>query len=311
MRYYKIVVGDRTWTSFDNGKNIPGALDIELDIPVTAYAQPMGAGGVMIKGVSLKDIGQASNFNDKDITIYAGMQKGLPLANPEQSGIIVQGSVFQATGNWNGTNQNVFFIIQPAAGTNENPMNITLNWKKGTKMSDALQTTLSTAFPDYQLDINIDSNLVLSADEYGYYATLTQFAAYVRAVSQNIIGGNYAGVDIVISDKKIKIYDGSSQTSPIQIAFKDMIGQPTWLNNFTVQVAFAMRADLTVGDYIKFPAAQTTTNPGSTFPGGPSQKSVFQGVFQINQIRHVGSFRQPDAASWVTVVDANSTEAAS
>lgn len=310
MRYYKIVVGDRTFSSYENGKNIPGALDIELDIPVTGYAQPMGAGGVMIKGVSLKDIGQASNFNGKDIVIYAGMQKGLPLAKPGQSGLIVRGSVFQATGNWQGTNQNLFFVIQPSTGTNATPENIVLNWKKGTKMSDALQSTLSIALPDLSLDININDNLVLTADEYGYYSTLTQFASYVKIVSQNIIGGDYAGVDIVISDKTIKVYDGSSQTDPILIDFKDMIGQPTWLNNLTIQTALVMRADLTVGDYIKFPPAQTTTNPGSTFPGGPSQQSVFQGVFQINQIRHVGSFRQPDGNSWVTVVDANSTEAA-
>lgn len=309
MRYYKIVVGDRTWESYTGGKNVPGALNVELDIPVTAYASPFGAGGVSIWGVSLQDIGQASDFNGKNITIYAGFQKGLPLANPGQSGIIVQGSVFQATGNWIDVNQNLFFVIQPSTGTNATPENIILNWKKGTKLADALQTTLSTALPDLTLDIKISDNLVLAADEYGYYQTLTQFASYVKIASQNIIGGNYAGVDMTISDTTIKIYDGSTQTSPTQIAFQDMIGQPTWLNNLTVQTHFAMRADLAVGDYIKFPAAQTTTNPGSTFPGGPSQKSVFQGVFQINQMRHVGNFRQPDAESWVTVVDANSVTA--
>ena len=31
---------------------------------------------------------------------------------------------------------------------------------------------------------------------------------------------------------------------------------------------------------------------------------VFQGQFTVAKVRHVGNFRQPDAASWITIIDA-------
>ena len=33
--------------------------------------------------------------------------------------------------------------------------------------------------------------------------------------------------------------------------------------------------------------------------------SVFQGTFQLEMVRHVGNFRQPDAQSWITTFNAH------
>lgn len=310
MRYYKIVVGDKTFTSYAGGKNIPGALNVVLDIPVFPFAQPSGAAWAQIWGISIQDIGQASDLNGKDVSIYGGFQKGLPLANPSQAGLLVKGKVFQAFGNWIDTRQTIDLIIYPDTGTNDAPKNIVLNWKKGTKFADALNQTLTTAFPDFSVDVKVSDNLVIPADEVGYYSTLTQFAQYAKAVSKEIIGGTeYAGVDIMVAEDSISVYDGTSPTDPMQIAFQDMIGQPTWIDPLSVQVKLAMRADLQVGDYIKFPPSIVTTSSGTTSPFVDA-KSTFQGVFQVGQVRHVGNFRQPNADSWVTVVNAYSAQAA-
>lgn len=307
MRYYKITVGDKTYESYSGGKNIPGALNVEMDVPVFAFATPSGAAIIKIWGVSLQEISQASDLNGKDISVWGGFQAGLPLANPAQAGLLVKGKVFQAFGNWIGLEQSLDLIIYPGTGSNEDPKNIVLNWKKGTKLADAVKSTLATAFPDFQLDVKIDDKLVLPADEVGFYGTLTQFAQYVKDVSKSIIGGDqYPGADISLTDGKLSVYDGSTPAEPVMIVFKDMIGQPTWIDPLSVQVKFAMRADLKVGDAIKFPPAVVTTGPGTTSPF-INAKSTFQGAFQISQVRHVGNFRQIDAASWVTVVDAFST----
>lgn len=314
MRYYRIVLGKgsggREFTSFVNGKSIPGALNVELDIPVIPFATPMGAGAITIWGVPLSDISQASDFNGMDISVYGGMQKGLPLANPAQSGLLAQGKVFQAFGNWIDTEQTLNFNIQASIGTIDEPKNIILNWKKKAKLSEAIQNTLSTAFPDFKLDIKISDKLVLPADEIGYFQTLVQFAQYIRVVSQTILGGDYPGVDIVLTESTLKIYDGTTQASPLQIAFQDMIGQPTWIDPLTVQTKFVMRADINVGDYLKFPPALVTNTSAGAATAGSNlkQKSTFQGTFQANLVRHIGNFRQPDAASWVTVVNAAATQ---
>jgi hypothetical protein len=296
------VAPDSTYTSFVSGQTLTAALNIELDVPVVPFATPMGAALVRIWGISLQEISQASDLNGMNIAVYAGMQKGLPLANPAQAGLIMQGVVFQAFGNWIGVNQTLDLICQPSIGTDAVPKNFSFNWKAGTPLAQAISNTLSTAFPGTKQNINISPNLVLAHDEPGYYKTLVQFATYVKQKSADVIGGNYPGVDIVLKQNEFDVYDGTTPTTPTQIAFQDMIGQPTWIAPQTIQVAFVMRADLEVGGYIKMPPSIVTTT-SSSFSQFRS-KSAFQGVFQINQIRHVGNYRQQDAASWATAVNA-------
>lgn len=310
MRYYRIEVeGGRVFTSFEGGKSLPGALNVELDIPVVSYASPMGAGIVRIWGISLEDIGQASDFNGKQIKVFGGMQKGLPLANPAQSGLLVQGYIFQAFGNWIGTDMTLDFIIQPGTGTVASPKNLSFNWTKGTKLAEAMKTTLSTAFPDMKQDIQISDKLVLDYDSPGYYQTLTQFATYIEQISRSIVGGDYPGVSIMVNENTVIARDGTGPANPKKIEFQDMIGQPTWIDPLSVQFKAVMRADLKVSDPITFPPAVTTSSANGVSPL-VNAKSVFQGTFQIKQVRHVGNFRQRDAASWVTVIDTFSTKAA-
>lgn len=324
MRFYSIVITDpetgelirpavfaslklpATYTSFVNNQSIPGALNVEFDIPVATFAAPAGNAFVRVWGISVQEIGQASDLNGMDIKVYAGMKKGLPLANPSQSGLILQGQIFQALGNWIGTDMTLDLVVTAPTGSPANPKNITFNWKKGTTLASAIESTLATAFPDFKRTIQISDDLVLSADEPFYYQSMAQFAQYVKAVSQNIKGGDYSGVDIRLTQNSFYVYDGSTQTTPVQIAFQDMIGQPTWIAPTKIQIKCVMRADLGVGDYIKLPQAQVTSSPQTISPR-VNQKSTFQGTFLISQLYHFGNFRQADPASWVTVIDAAAT----
>src|SRR6185437_5669869 len=88
--------GASTWTSFVNGRTLPGALNIELDIPIAGYAEPRGNAWLRVWGIPIQVISYAHNFANMNIAIYAGMQKGLPLAKPQQAGLIIQGQIFQA-----------------------------------------------------------------------------------------------------------------------------------------------------------------------------------------------------------------------
>ena len=139
MRYYKIVItdpssgnvitppgfdgllGGASYTSFVNGQSLPGAWNVELDIPVIGAATPQGSAGARIWGISRQEISQANDLNGKNISIFGGMQKGLPLANPAQSGLLVQGFIFQAFGNWIGTDMTLDFVINPGQATSSTP----------------------------------------------------------------------------------------------------------------------------------------------------------------------------------------------
>lgn len=318
MRYYSVVITDQngdlvrsaalaplgaqaTYTSLVNGKTLANALNVELDLPVVPYAQPMGNGLIRVWGISLGEISQAANLNGMNIAVYGGMQKGLPLANPVQSGLLVRGQILQAFGNWIGTEQTLDLILAPAAGEIDKPRNISFNWKARTQLAQALATTLTVAFPGFQIDINISPNLVLAGDQPGIYQTLAQFAAFLKDLTANIIGGTYTGIEVRIADRRVVVYDQTTPAAPVQIAFQDLIGQPTWLSAPVIQAKLVMRADINVGSYIKLPPTLATNRAQSLSQF--RQQSAFQGTFWVNQVRHVGNFRQPDAASWVTVVD--------
>jgi len=308
------LLGGASYTSFVNGQTLPGAWNVELDIPVVQQAAPQGYANVTIWGISRQEISQASDLNGMNIAVYGGMQKGLPLANPAQAGLLVQGTVFQAYGNWIGTAQTLDLVISPGMttaaspggfGTLAQPKNIVLNWKAGTTLSAALKTTLSTAFPGMPSNININAGLVRPNDEVTFYPTLEQLAQYVRSTSRDIIKtANYPGVSIA-PDKagsSLNVYDSSSGT-PKQIDFIDLIGQPTWLQPRTVSIKTVMRADLTMGQSILLPKA-VVTNTAAAATSIANQQPSFQGSYDIISLRHVGNFRQPSADSWVSVIDA-------
>jgi hypothetical protein len=345
MRYYNVVVtnaqtgaaikgADGTafgpWSSLTSqGANNPGALRVKWDLPIAPFDQPIGGAYLRLWGVPLTMIGQASQFNPSPdysqycrIQIYGGMSKGLPLANPAQQGLLVDGAIQQAFGNWQGTEQTIDFVILPNAatagnyGTPQVPKNLAFNWTQGQKLGDAVQKTLASAFPKATITGSAKVNQTLTlpyAPQHGYYESVGQFAEYIAHISQDIVNGsdgpsNYLGIKIVPNQNGFALFDGTNQATPKQIVFTDLIGQPTWLSPLTLNFKCVMRADLAVGDYIKMPVAQTTQTSQSF--SQYRNKATFQGTFQISAVRHLGDSRQPSGDSWVTVIDCWSNQEA-
>jgi hypothetical protein len=324
-RYYSIEIdGGPTYTSFANGVTNPAALQVELDIPVAPFASP-GAAGAFAKvwGVPLSDIGQAKNLRFKNVIVRGGFQKGLPLANPSQAGLLVHGYIWQAFGNWIGVDQSLDLLViagaPPVDPDNPSvPHNLTLYWPQGQSMSDAIKSTLATGFPGYTTNININANLKLLAEEAAFFNSIEEFARYVKATSKSIIKTKtYPGVDIVLKDKVFNIYDNtqpaasssstagstSAATPDKTVAFQDLIGQPTWIEAPSIQFKTMMRADLGVGDQVTLPKTFANNSAGSQ-SSLINQQVAFQGKFQISSVRHVGNFRQATADAWVTVFEA-------
>lgn len=301
-----------TFTSESNGVNNPGALDVEFDIYQQNYAVPMGNSYVKIWGVPLQTISQASDFNNKLVTIYAGMGKGLPLATAVAPyyGLIARGVIQQAFGNWINTEQSLDLIIVPGAGSSSVAVsNLSANMKKGSNLSDGIKTTLQNAYPGATVSVNISNDLVLTNDLAGFYGTLAEFAYLMNDTSKAIIrDSGYNGVSMTQKDNQILVSDGKGSTAPTvkNIAFQDLIGQPTWIGLNQVQFKTVIRSDFNVQDRIKFPPGlQVTTTAASQSQA--RDKSAFQGTFDIQLVRHNGHSRQPGADSWITTVNAVTT----
>jgi hypothetical protein len=291
------------------GVNV-AALQIELDIPVAAQHAPAGQAFLRIWGLGLKDIGNAFNLNGMNISISAGMSAGLPLANPSQARLLVKGRIFQAFGNWVGTEQTVDLLLTPPAGTTNSPANYVLSWKAGTTLADALSTTFATALPTAKQNITISSRLKLNYDVTGYYESLVQFASWLNEFSKSIItDAGYLGVTIDYSDgDTINVMDFTGPPSPVKaIAFQDLIGQPTWIEPSKIQAKCVMRGDINLGDMVSLPQSLVTTTAQAmtSFAGtqNPSNSLTFSGNYLVTDIHHYGNFRQPDAASWNTTLN--------
>ncbi|WP_244108872.1 hypothetical protein [Burkholderia anthina] len=300
----------RTWTSHPNGVFNPSALDIEFDCPIADYATAPNAFTITIHGVSLADLSQAANFEGMQLSLQGGMKTGLPLANPLQAGVLVNGQVFQSYGNWEGTDMRLDLVVLPSSYTLDNPGNIVLNWRTGQPLGPALTNTLQVAYPGVPIQMSISDRLVQNHDEVHFSATLQELAQCIQGITRgHFLGADYGGVRVTLSNGRFLIWDDTFQPPQIQIEFKDLIGQPTWLENNVMVFKTVLRSDLQVGARVLMPQGMQNI-PGmvissqQSFPSTNKNyyQTAFQGLFQIAELRHIGSYRSSDGASWVTVV---------
>lgn len=333
MRYYNIVITDPVtgapiMPSSLGGMNVtsllPGgganvaALNVELDIPVAAQHLPNGNALVRIWGLGLKDIGGSFNLNPGPqntppgalVSVYGGMSKGLPLANPTQQGLLVAGQVIQAFGNWLGLEQTVDLILTtPSSGSSSNPVNYVLNWQSGTTLASALKTTFSIALPKATQRISISPRLTLPYAQPAYYESLTQLSTAIYGLSRSIITDpSYMGVTIVYDGQTVTVSDGTvPATDNITVNFQDLLGQPTWIQPQIIQIKTVMRGDIDLLNTVTLPAGLSTVTANAMVPLAstqqPANNLTFSGPYTVLNIHHYGNFRQADALSWNTTIN--------
>jgi hypothetical protein len=317
----------------------PGALNVEFEIPFANLTDPSSnSSWLRIWGLGLQDIGNAADLNGLSISISAGMSRGLPLANPAQAGLIMQGTIFQAYGNWINTDQTIDINFFPAAtpvkpapssptsapqstasapnqtsalsGAPNQNAGVSFSWKASQPLSSAISNVLSIAMPGYTPVMEISEKLVQNFDAPGVYQSLGQFADHINKLSRSIIGGSYRGVTMAVNGSTVRVFDGSVPTPAggvKQIAFQDMIGQPTWQDDATISLKLVLRADINMGDVISIPPNQWTISSGSAAFAqqknkSPDNSSSFSGNYKVTNGQYHGNFRQGDAASWNTTL---------
>jgi hypothetical protein len=297
-----------------NGVDDPGALNVEFDFFEYAAGTPMGLSTLTIEGVSLAELTSQQAFVGANISMRAGMTKGVSqFVQPNQAGLILNGSIFQAWGNRVGTEVALNFAIYPAGALSQftitNPGNIVFNWLPGQTLQAALQATFATAFPNatpvFFLGNHVNSNKLAVGTAVSNLTGLGTFLkSYTAAHSPPAVT-----IAQTRNQNTIQVSDGSSQPSTTQLLFTDLIGQPTWVAPGTMQFMTVLRADVQIGGIVKMPAGLQSV-PGSVtttqaaFPSSEKYKTSFQGAFQIQSVRQVGNFRGTGDAAWATIFQA-------
>lgn len=313
MRYYELIItspdGQAT-TTFStlnaDGSNNPMALRADIDVWQGVFHLPSQNSTVTIWGIPFDYLTQASDFNNCRIVVKGGMSKGLPLATPSQAGVLIQGTVLQAFGNYQGLTVNLNFVIVPFAIDSSTPANLSFNWQPGQTMLQAITNTLNAA---YGLNVDplsqLSESLVTPEPQPGLFRTMKSFTDYLNKTSKNILNQDYyLGCIVSVNTNGFYITDGTGPApNTITVNYQDIIGNLTWLDIATIQAKLVMRSDVNVGDEITFPANAPTAN---TAAGVNQVRNLisFDGKFLVTSIRHVGSSRQKDANGWVTVIDA-------
>jgi hypothetical protein len=315
MRYYTIVITPQngnpiTYTTLGNGGMTNGAaLKVDIDIFQNWYHQPAQNGYVRVYGVDFATLRQSANLNPIganycSIKIYVGMAKGLPYANPNQAGMIIDGSILQAFGNWQGNQTSLDLIVIPSAYIQNTEINLDFYWKKDQTLQDAVTNTLNIAYNNPPITGSFSPTLKYTELQWGQYLNLAALSKQVNIYSKQINPSkSYKGASITATPKGFYLWDGTDNGQVTNVDFQDIVGNITWINSTTIQAKLVMRADLEIGNLISFPTGIPFINTAGSYSQVRSTIS-FNGQFTISSIRHVGSSRQPDGNSWVTIVEA-------
>lgn len=326
MRYYRIVITDKDGNTpldsagnpigpFDTSDSLGRGLQVEFDALITGYDVVNSGTLIVIYGLPITMLSQSVQLSGCQVDVYAGFSDGLPLANPEQQGMVISGQIYNPYANWLGVHQTMNLIVNPSPLLNDagQARSITLDGKKGEKLSDVLQRALSGAFPEFGLEITISDTLVLAEDGVGIYNRLGQLATAIRSQSFSIINTNeYTGVQMVMQNRTIRIFDNTAGSGDgIAILPQELVGQPTWIGPVSVSFKCPMRADLRCGDVIQLP--QDIISGPSSLLSVNTERSYsmlrdsvnFTGKFLITSVRHVGDYLNPDSNNaWNTIYEA-------
>lgn len=308
MRYYDLEVTHTNaaakplhYSSYPGGTYDPGALNVIFDLVTTVESLPAGASTIRVEGVDPTLLGNATQYSGANIVFRGGIYAGLPLANPQQAGMLVQGQIYQSFVNWVGTQVDLDFVVLGSPYTERDKGNIVLNWKAGTNLKDALKQTLQTAYPKATITMNIADDIRAWDVVHASY-TLSGLATMLNENTTN-------HVQIVANGDAINVFDDRYKPTPIQIADTDFIGQPAWIDQNKIQIRAQLRSDIQVGVAIKMPKklAQTQLFSEMTAAAMPSSikyQLAVTGSFIVQQVRHVGNLRQPRGAAWSTIINA-------
>lgn len=296
----------REWQSHPNGIFDPNALNIEFDVPVTSYDAPAGGQTITLHGVRLQDLQQSYSLQENVIVLRAGMGKGLPLAKPNQQGIILQGQIWQSFGNWEGTQMTLDMVVYPSVFTVDAPGNLVLIWTAGTQLKTAISNMLKIAYGDKTtVSINMTGDYVLPYDSSHVSSNLIGMAKWITEFTEKKFKSS---VIIAINGAEITVTDTVTAPGFISIEFNDMVGQPTWIDPLTMQVKLIMRGDIKVGTFIQMPKniqniPGIVTTTSASLPSNLKYQSAFNGQFFVKELRHVGAYRTPNGTAWVTIAN--------
>jgi len=351
MRYYEITFTNPDGSPVSKDSNIPskfsshsdtfvynpGCLEVEFEI-TNAWGHLLAAQThLRIHNPTIQMVNGMRAYNGTTCQIRGGFKKGLPLADPFQSGLIGVGVVQSCWANWLGTDLVLDFLLYPSADFGApdltwsvatgagSPFPYSFQWGKGYNESlfDAIAQTFGYQGLTLTGQLNPMTNVVPDPPILDVRYTFQDFCEFIRKLSIGVVepasvqGGSntgqgtwqgYQGVSLFYQPNSDQVfaYDGTASPNVLQLYQSEFIGQPTWLNEQgALQSVHPMRSDVSLGFDLLYP--KTIISNAS-----PQNIAAVRNLFvnpgdhtlRVQQVRHVGRFRDTSPTGWVTYIDA-------
>lgn len=320
------------YSSLDNSGNFnPGALEVKFDI-VNAVGHLIGKSGhLRIHNVPLSICQRARYYQGLDIVIYAGFMNnpttGFKLVRPKQSGVIGWGKVQACIPNYMGTEMVMDFIIIPSftgspelsvppsrTSTPTKPYNFL--WKPNTSFIEAVKATFNplgiTVTGSVDSRVLNNTNRPIDLMNSTYY----QFANFINTKTRVIVNQplpteqqTYDGVEMTFTDPKtVFLSDNTGGRDTVRLEIDEFIGQPSIFTPYGLQIqsVHPLRSDVLVSGYVQYPAISAQVG---LLPVAGTQNRPLTGSnkkLKVNQVRHIGTFRDTSPQGWATYVIAGS-----
>ena len=348
MRYYsvtftptdgrKLSIPVRFSSHDENGLFNPGCLEVEFEI-INAWGHVFASQThLRIHNPTLDMIRYARQYNGCACEIRGGFKRGLPLANPDQAGLIGYGQVQNCFANWLGTDMVLDFLLLPSIEFGSPDLNYSANTGPGSPfpyqfkwggegnaktLLEAIQNTFKPQGITVTGSISPKTEIAPQTPIIDVRYSFQGFSELINQLSLSVVdpanyrrngqGGNfqgYLGVSLTYlpGSKTVLAWDGATPQGAINLQPQDFIGQPTWLNaQGFLQSVHPMRADINLGFSVQYPKnLPTIASPAYISAGRFLLVSPSGGSLAVQQVRHVGRFRDQSPTGWATYVDASS-----
>lgn len=309
MQYYKLTITPKGQKPIVFEAGIAGrGLVIEFNVQTNGLETSNMDSYITIKNPPFEYIDNAQNFTDAEILLWGGMAKGLPLCRPEQQGVLLRGSVWGASGVWQGKESTLTFIcyglsnsvsspaITGAIKGQDVPLRYNLEWKQGVELKDALLDCLKKNHPTSAIDIKIKTGLINGAPMPYRIMTLDALAKAVYEQTGSVLISVENGI-ILVRDGTVK----SDKQKPVKIELSDIIGQPS-IQDAAPKVVFStvLRGDIPWMSRIILPERALTQieKPAIRVVGS---RNKFSGEWLVVGKTHIGAYRDLDGNNWRTI----------
>lgn len=282
MRAYRI---DIDGVTVESSIGNPYALQVRFDFAMNATFSAL-LHEVEIHNILPRYLSQESNLVGKTIQFWAGMQHGLPLAKPDQYGLIFSGTIQRAIKIIQGSESKMILYVR---STNTGDAGPVFEVKKGQDVVAAIKSAMSQlpnvktvfddqlgAFPaesDDKAALTNLSDLAVICDKYDI--TMYPYAGGIRFIDSTL---------------------GDTSVLEKTIDAEDLIGEPVAINTQEINIQVTLRGDIVAFQKVKLPKIRINPITGITEISAISET----GVYRVNELRHCGDYRNPSAEAWVT-----------